>query len=63
MFFLNRFQILMSKKLLRDSDEMWKILSADSHLVSWSLLVKHIEESFMKISGCARRSFSSKVVV
>jgi hypothetical protein len=53
----------MSKKLLHDGNEMWKNLSADSHPVSWSILVKHIEESFMKISGCNRRSFSSKVVV
>lgn len=56
----NGFQILMSKKLLHDGNEMWKNLSADSHPVSWSILVKHIEESFMKISGCNRRSFSSK---
>lgn len=56
----NGFQILISKKLLRDGNELWNSLSADGHPVSWSILVKQIEESFMKISGCARRSFSSK---
>lgn len=53
----------MSQKLLRDGNETWQNLSAVSDPVSWSILVKQVEESFMKISGCGRRSFSSKVVV
>lgn len=56
----NGYQILMGKNLLRDGNEMWKIMSADSRPVSWSIVVKHIEKSFMKISGCDRRSFSFK---
>ena len=52
----------MARRLLDDGNDLWSILSADGHPVLWLRLVKHIEESFGRISGCRTRLFSNKVI-
>ncbi|XP_061345036.1 SH2 domain-containing protein A-like [Gastrolobium bilobum] len=51
-------QILITKRLIEDGTNLWKVMSPNNYHIPWESAVYEIEEQFMKIASCSSRSLS-----
>lgn len=56
----NGYQILITKQLIQEGCDLWKLLMRENYPLLWNSVIHQIEKKIMTISKCTRRRFSTQ---